>query len=154
PPGDNDRVLLAVVPSPEGEGGWVRPVADDGRPAGPTRAVADLAADLAATLADAARAGGPEARGLWASAAEAYPRLRRAGVRIDRCHDRERTEPLRLGHAGRGGEPRSAAAIWARLTGAPVPPDPPARAATPPGDLQGALFETGPPPPATPGFDP
>ncbi len=138
-------MLLAVVPT-DGEGGSVRPVADDGRPAGPARVVDDLAA--------AVRAEGPEVRVLWASAAEAYPRLRRAGARVDRCHDLELTEALLLGHAGRWGEPRSVAAIWARLTGAPVPPDPPVRAATPPGDLQGALFETGPPPPATPGFDP
>ena len=76
------------------------------------------------------------------TAAAVYPPLLRAGVRVDRCHDVELTEALLLGHAGRWGEPRSLAAAWARLTGAAVPPDPPPRAAAPPGHGQGALFDT------------
>src|SRR5689334_22835348 len=44
-----------------------------------------------------------------------------------------------IGHEGRLGEPRSAAAAWARLSGAPVPPDPPMRAVVP--GEQSSLFE-------------
>ncbi|WP_316043436.1 bifunctional 3'-5' exonuclease/DNA polymerase [Actinomadura sp. CNU-125] len=45
-------------------------------------------------------------------------------MRVARCHDLELVESLLLGHAGRYGEPRAVAAAWARLHGAPVPPDP------------------------------
>jgi DNA polymerase I len=93
-------------------------------------------------------------RWLWASTAEEYPPLLRAGVRVDRCHDVELTEALLLGHAGQWGSPRSLQAAWARLTGAPVPPDPPPRTAAPPGDAQGALFDATPAPPAALGADP
>jgi DNA polymerase-1 len=137
-------VLIAVGPDPAG-GARLRRLGDDGRPAGPVEAVADLAG-TARQWADA--------RWLWASTAESYPRLLRAGVRVERCHDLELTEALLLGYEGRWGEPRSLAAAWARLSGTPVPPDPPPRAAVPPGDLQGALFEPDPPPPAAAGVDP
>ena len=80
-----------------------------------------------------------------------YPRLLRSGVRVERCHDLELTEALLLGCEGRWGEPRSLAAAWARLAGLPVPRDPPARPAAPPGDGQGALFDPDPAPPAGPG---
>jgi DNA polymerase-1 len=125
-------------------GAWLCRLDDAGRPLGPAWWSADLAADVRAA---------PEARLLWTSTAECYPRLLRAGVRVARCHDLELTEALLLGHAGRWGEPRSLAAAWARLTGAPVLPDPPSRQATPPGDGQGTLFETAWPTPAA-GFDP
>ncbi|WP_203921929.1 bifunctional 3'-5' exonuclease/DNA polymerase [Rugosimonospora africana] len=125
-------------------GAWLRRLDDAGRPLGPAEWSADLAAALRAA---------PDARVLWASTADCYPRLLRAGFRVARCHDLELTEALLLGHAGRWGEPRSLAAAWARLTGAPVPPDPPSRPATPPGDGQGTLFDTAWPPPAA-GFDP
>ncbi|WP_345633603.1 bifunctional 3'-5' exonuclease/DNA polymerase [Rugosimonospora acidiphila] len=124
---------------------WLRPLDDAGQPLGPAR----WSPDLAAAVREA-----PEARLLWASTAECYPRLLRAGVRVARCHDLELTEALLLGHAGRWGQPKALAAGWARLTGAPVPPDPPPRAATPPGDGQGTLFEASWPPPAAGGFDP
>jgi DNA polymerase-1 len=117
---------------------------DAGRPLGTPERTADLAATL--------RAAG-DYRLLWASTAECHPRLLAAGVRVERCHDLELAEALLLGHAGHWGQPRSLAAGWARLTGAPVPPDPPARPATPPGDGQGTLFEAAWPPPAA-GFDP
>ncbi|EFL33844.1 DNA polymerase I [Streptomyces viridochromogenes DSM 40736] len=48
-------------------------------------------------------------------------------------------ETLLLGHEGRYGEPRSAAAALARLRGGPVPPDPPQRSAEP--GSQSSLFE-------------
>ncbi len=125
-------------------GAWLRRLDDAGQPLAPAQWTPDLAAALRAA---------PDARVLWASTADCYPRLLRAGVRVARCHDLELTEALLLGYAGRWGEPRSLAAAWARLTGAPVPPDPPARQATPPGDGQGTLFEAAWSPPAA-GFDP
>ncbi|MFE9205475.1 bifunctional 3'-5' exonuclease/DNA polymerase [Micromonospora sp. NPDC007230] len=135
-------VLVAVV-SDERGGGVLQPLDPAGRPAGPAEPVADLAAAVAAREA----AGRP--RWVWATGAPLYPALLRAGVRLDRCHDVELTEALLLGHAGRWGEPRSLAAAWARLTGAPVPPDPAPRPAEPPGHGQGALFDppSGPPGP-------
>jgi DNA polymerase I len=79
-------------------------------------------------------------RWVWPSTAEAYGPMLRAGHRVERCHDLELTEALLLGAEGRWGAPRSVAAALARLDGRPVPPDPPARAAAPPGDIQEALF--------------
>ncbi|OLE26741.1 MAG: bifunctional 3'-5' exonuclease/DNA polymerase [Actinobacteria bacterium 13_1_20CM_3_71_11] len=130
-------MLIAAVPDPSG---GVRLRVDDG----PVEEVTDFAARV--------RAAGPDARWLWPSTAECYPRLVRAGVRVARCHDLELTEALLLGYEGRWGEPRTLPAVWARLTGAPVPPDPPARPATPPGDGQATLFDPE-PPPAGPGLD-
>jgi DNA polymerase-1 len=135
-------VLIAAVPDRAG-GAAVRRLTDAGEPAGPVDEVPDLAA-----------ACGSAQRWLWPSTAEHYPRLLRAGARLGRCHDLELTEGLLLGYEGRWGEPRGLPAIWARLTGAPVPADPPPRAATPPGDGQGALFEPEAAPPAGTGFDP
>ncbi len=140
-------MLVALAVTDPGSAGGARlcRIADDGRPAGQVEHVSDLAATVRST--------GP-VRWLWPSTAEIYPHLLRAGVRVERCHDLELTEALLLGHAGRWGEPRSVAAVWARLTGAPVPADPPPRAGAPPGDLQGALFEAAPAPPALLGVDP
>jgi DNA polymerase-1 len=83
-------------------------------------------------------------RWLWPATMECYPRLLRSGWRTERCHDLELTETLLLGYAGRWGEPRSLAAIGARLAGRPVPPDAPARIPVPPGEVQEALFEADP----------
>jgi len=91
----------------------------DGSPDGAAEVVADLPAAIRAREA----AGG--IRWVWAATTEIYPPLLRAGVRVQRCHDVELTEALLLGHAGRWGEPRALPASWARLTGRPVPPDPP-----------------------------
>ncbi|MWA03450.1 bifunctional 3'-5' exonuclease/DNA polymerase [Actinomadura sp. LD22] len=110
------RIAVAAGP---GDGGELRPLAEDGSPAGPGYAAADLAAEIAARERESAP------RWVWASSARLYPRLLRAGVRVARCHDLELVENLLLGHAGRYGEPRSVAAAWARLHGRPVPPDPP-----------------------------
>ncbi|MEV4760928.1 bifunctional 3'-5' exonuclease/DNA polymerase [Micromonospora sp. NPDC049559] len=137
--------MIAVVAG-DGGGGELCPLEPDGRPAGPVERVADLAAAVAAREA-AAPAGPAAARWVWGSTATVYPALYRAGARVERCHDVELTEALLLGHAGRWGEPRAPAAAWARLTGAPVPPDPPPRPAAPPGDGQGALFDAVPGPP-------
>ncbi|MEU7933404.1 bifunctional 3'-5' exonuclease/DNA polymerase [Micromonospora echinofusca] len=133
-------VLVAVV-SDERGGGALQPLDAAGLPAGPVRPVADLAAAVAAFEA------AERPRWVWACGATLYPALLRAGVRVERCHDVELTEALLLGHAGRWGEPRSFAAAWARLTGTPVPADPPPRPAAPPGHGQGALFDALPGPP-------
>jgi DNA polymerase-1 len=120
----------------------------DGRPAGEVERVADLAAAVRA------REAGGGVRWVWPATAEIYPALLRVGVRVQRCHDLELTEALLSGHAGRWGEPRALAASWARLTGGPVPRDPPPRQPEPPGSAQGALFETASAPSAAAGFDP
>ncbi|WP_308042541.1 bifunctional 3'-5' exonuclease/DNA polymerase [Micromonospora sp. PLK6-60] len=135
--------VLVAVESDDRGGGVLQPLDPAGTPCGPAEPVTDLAAAVAAREAAA------RPRWVWAAGATSYPPLLRAGVRLDRCHDVELTESLLLGHAGRWGEPRSFAAAWARLTGAPVPADPPPRPAEPPGHAQGALFDTpaGPPGP-------
>ena len=146
---------MAVLPEhagPDGGAGRVaarlRPLHDDGTPAGPDRRVDDLAVAVAA-----GEPGAP--RWLWPSTAEVYPSLLEAGVRVARCHDLELTEALLLGYEGRWGQPRSLAAQWARRTGAPVPADPPPRLAAPPGELlQDALFDAVPAPVLPPGPDP
>lgn len=84
-------------------------------------------------------------RWVWQSTASSYPRVLAAGGRVERCYDVEAAELLLLGHEGRLGEPRSAAAAWARLHRRPVPPDPPPRAAAP--GSQDSLFEPTPAPP-------
>jgi DNA polymerase-1 len=135
-------VLVAVVPD-----GRLQDLRADGTPLGPAVKVDDVVQEIAAREAK------DHPRWVWASTADFYPALLRAGVRVARCHDLELTESLLLGHAGRWGEPRALAAARARLHGLPVPPDPPPRVAEPPGFAQGALFETTGPPPAAAGFD-
>jgi DNA polymerase I len=148
-------VLIGVIagdgPAAHG-GGRLQPLQPDGSPAGDVEIVADLAAAIREREA-ADVAGGPvgeagRLRWVWASTAEIYPALLRAGVRVRRCHDVELTEALLLGAAGRWGEPHALPAASARLHGRPVPPDPPPRAPEPPGHSQGALFESGPSRPA------
>ncbi len=90
-------------------------------------------------LVEAVRGRPDVTRWVWRSTAEVYPRLLATGVRVERCYDVEDAETLLLGHEGRYGEPRSAAAALARLRGGPVPPDPPQRAASP--GAQSPLFE-------------
>ncbi|WJV47093.1 bifunctional 3'-5' exonuclease/DNA polymerase [Streptomyces flavofungini] len=96
-------------------------------------------------LAEAVRAHPEAERWVWQSTAAGYPRVLAAGGRVERCYDVEAAELLLLGHEGRLGEPRSAAAAWARLHRRPVPPDPPPRAAEP--GSQDSLFEPTPAPP-------
>ncbi|MFD7436515.1 bifunctional 3'-5' exonuclease/DNA polymerase [Streptomyces sp. NPDC059861] len=120
----------ALAPAEDG-GVDVAPLGPDGLPAGPVRREGDLAA--------AVRGRPHVTRWVWQSTAEVYPRLLATGVRVERCYDIEDAETLLLGHEGRYGEPRSAAAALARLRGGPVPPDPPQRAAEP--GAQSPLFE-------------
>lgn len=114
-----------------GGGARLVPLGPDGLPAGPVLEEPDLV--------EAVRSRPEVDRWVWRSTAEVFPRLLAAGVRVERCYDIEAAELLLLGHEGRLGEPRSAAAAWARLRNAPVPPDPPARAAEP--GAQPSLFE-------------
>ncbi|MEV0172620.1 bifunctional 3'-5' exonuclease/DNA polymerase [Streptomyces sp. NPDC050803] len=123
-----DRWALAPA---EGGGVELAPLGPDGLPSGPVRREADLA--------QAVRGRPGVTRWVWRSTAEVYPRLLAAGVRVERCYDIEDAETLLLGHEGRYGEPRSAAAALARLRGGPVPPDPPQRSAEP--GAQSPLFE-------------
>ncbi|GIJ41859.1 bifunctional 3'-5' exonuclease/DNA polymerase [Micromonospora andamanensis] len=139
-PGRIAFVLVAVV-SDERGGGVLQPLDPAGVPLGGPESVVDLPAAVAA------RERADQPRWVWASGAALYPALLRAGVTVRRCHDVELTEALLLGYAGRWGEPRALAAAWARLTGAPVPADPPPRVATPPGAGQAALFDAVPGPP-------
>ncbi|MFD5568014.1 bifunctional 3'-5' exonuclease/DNA polymerase [Streptomyces cadmiisoli] len=120
----------ALAPAEDG-GVELAPLGPDGLPAGPVLREPDLVA--------AVRARPDVTRWVWRSTAEAYPPLLAAGVRVERCYDVEDAETLLLGHEGRYGEPRSAAAALARLRGGPVPPDPPQRAAEP--GAQSPLFE-------------
>ncbi|WNI19881.1 bifunctional 3'-5' exonuclease/DNA polymerase [Actinacidiphila sp. ITFR-21] len=98
-----------------GAGGRLRPVGDDGEPAGDEVAVADLAAEVGRL--EAARA----PRWVWAVTDEVYPAL----PRVARCHDVKLVEALLLGQEGRHGRPRSLGGAWARLRGLPEPPDAP-----------------------------
>ncbi len=126
------RIAVGVGP---GEAGVLRPVAEDGSPAGPAEPVGDLVT----AIAEREAAAGPDViRWVWAAAGHVYPRLLRAGVRVARCHDLELTESLLLGHAGHWGEPRSLHSALARLQGRAVPDDRAARAGPP------TLFDDGP----------
>ncbi|MFF7885302.1 bifunctional 3'-5' exonuclease/DNA polymerase [Streptomyces sp. NPDC020794] len=120
----------ALGPAEDG-GAEIAPLGPDGLPAGPVHREADLV--------EAVRGRPDVVRWVWRSTAEVYPRLLAAGVRVERCYDIEAAETLLLGHEGRLGEPRSAAAALARLRGGPVPPDPPQRSAEP--GSQSSLFE-------------
>ncbi|MPY52132.1 bifunctional 3'-5' exonuclease/DNA polymerase [Streptomyces acidicola] len=123
-----DRWALAVA---EEGGVEVAPLGPDGLPAGPVQHEQDLVT--------AVRSRPQVSRWVWRATAEVYPQLLAAGVRVERCYDIEVAENLLLGHEGRHGEPRSAAAALARLRRAPVPADPPQRAAEP--GSQTPLFE-------------
>jgi DNA polymerase-1 len=120
-----------AIGAAEGGGALLVALGPDGLPVGEVRHEPDLAAAVGSR---------PQvSRWVWRSTSEIYPRLLAAGVRVERCYDVECAEVLLLGHEGRLGEPRSAAAAWARLTGAPVPADPPMRAAEP--GEQSSLFD-------------
>ncbi|WP_330331189.1 bifunctional 3'-5' exonuclease/DNA polymerase [Streptomyces sp. NBC_00536] len=108
------------------------------------------------TPGEAVRAAPQGTRWIWRNTQAVYPRLLAEATgtgtgtgtgthtTIERCYDIEDAELLLLGHEGRLGEPRSAAAAWARLTNSPVPPDPPQRAAEP--GTQSSLFDPRPAP--------
>ncbi len=115
------RIAVAMDPAEPGDprlSGRLQVLAHDGTPA----AAPLYAEDLARAVAEHERTGAP--RWVWANTEADYPRLLRAGVRVERCHDIALTEGLLLARAGRFGEPRSPAAVWARMNGLPVPDDP------------------------------
>ncbi|TDC56093.1 bifunctional 3'-5' exonuclease/DNA polymerase [Actinomadura sp. KC345] len=124
------RIAVAAGP---GDGGVLRPLDEDGTPAGPVQDVSDLVA----AVREWERGEAP--RWVWASTARLYPRLLDAGLRVGRCHDLELVENLLLGHAGRHGEPRSVRAAWARSRGEPVPADRPPQEEP----AQASLFDDG-----------
>ncbi|MFD5890866.1 bifunctional 3'-5' exonuclease/DNA polymerase [Streptomyces sp. NPDC060334] len=131
----------------DGDGWWhAAPIAPGGGGGGGGGGAltAGASAVRARQVAEAVRAAPDGTRWVWRSTAVVYPRLLAAGVRIERCYDIENAELLLLRHEGRFGEPRSAAAAWARLEGRPVPPDPPQRAAEP--GAQDSLFDPQPAP--------
>ncbi|HET6737614.1 MAG TPA: bifunctional 3'-5' exonuclease/DNA polymerase [Kribbella sp.] len=129
----DERWAVGVGP---GGGATLVALHPDGQPAGEVVHEADLVRAVASR---------PQvSRWVWRASAEIYPRLLAAGVRVERCYDIENTEGLLLGHEGRLGEPRSAAAAWGRLSGGPVPADPPLRAVVP--GEQSSLFEIAPEP--------
>jgi hypothetical protein len=112
----NLNVRVAVVRDAAGTA-MLCELAADGSRAGDPVLVPDLAEAVARY--ELAEVGG--VRWVWSCAADHYPQLLRARVRIGRCHDVELTEQLLLGRDGRGGEPASLAAAWPRLRGEPVP---------------------------------
>uniref|UniRef100_UPI00076581EC bifunctional 3'-5' exonuclease/DNA polymerase n=1 Tax=Streptomyces scabiei TaxID=1930 RepID=UPI00076581EC len=120
----------ALAPAEDG-GAEVAPLGPDGLLAGPVTRESDLAG--------AVRRRADVGRWVWGSTSAVYPRLLAEGVRVERCYDVEDAETLLLGHEGRLGEPRSAAAALARLRHTPVPPDPPLRSADT--GAQPSLFE-------------
>lgn len=132
----------------DGDGWWhaapIAPGGGGGGGGGGGALTAGASAVRARQVAEAVRAAPDGTRWVWRSTAAVYPRLLAAGVRIERCYDIENAELLLLRHEGRFGEPRSAAAAWARLEGRPVPPDPPQRAAEP--GAQDSLFDPQPAP--------
>ncbi len=77
-------------------------------------------------------------RWVFDATASLYPRLLAAGVRLGRGYDVGLVERILLGRDGRFGEPVGAAAVLARATGGPVPPDP-----QPVADVAPGLFELG-----------
>jgi DNA polymerase-1 len=112
-------VHIAVVAGQgdaDGMPGLLCPLGDDGSEAGPV----EHADDLAAVIAAREQAEGP--RWVFGSAADLYPALLRAGVRVARCHDVRLAEALLLAYDGWFGEPASVPAAWARLRGLPAPP--------------------------------
>lgn len=108
---------IALVADPDGPGGRLQRLADDGTPlGGPERLP-----DLAAAVAEAESRERP--RWVWSATDTVYPGL--LPQRVARCHDLSLVEPLLLGQEGRWGHPRSLGAAWARLHRLPVPLDRP-----------------------------
>ncbi|MGH8791567.1 MAG: bifunctional 3'-5' exonuclease/DNA polymerase [Stackebrandtia sp.] len=105
---------IAAAPGHDGQA-WLRRLAADGEPLAPPEHVDDFAAAVRALEA------AESPRWVLAETASSYPGLLRAGVRIARCHDACLVEAILLSAEGRGGQPRSVAAAYARLHDLPVP---------------------------------
>jgi DNA polymerase family A len=78
-----------------GTSALLRPLDDDGTPAGPAEMVSDLAGVVAAQEV------GGRVRWVWRSARLGYARLLQAGVRVGRCHDVELIGSLLQARDGR-----------------------------------------------------
>ncbi|WP_229698557.1 bifunctional 3'-5' exonuclease/DNA polymerase [Wenjunlia tyrosinilytica] len=129
---DSTCERVAVAADPEGPGGRLLGLAEDGAALGDPVAVPDLGPAMAEL--EAAR----RPRWVWAATDSLYPvLLRRPGLRLSRCHDIKLVETLLCGHEGEYGQPRSLGAAWARLHGLAVPDDLPETAAA----GQPVLFE-------------
>src|SRR3954452_20419159 len=72
--------MRIVVAEASDDGGGLLPVAEDGVPLGAAETVPDLVAAIAAREA-------PGVRWVWAATSRIYPRLLKAGLRLERCHD-------------------------------------------------------------------
>jgi hypothetical protein len=73
-------VRIALVAG-AGTGALLRPLLDDGTPAGPAERVSDLPGVVAA------REAAGQVRWVWRSARPGYAQLLRSGTRVSRCHD-------------------------------------------------------------------
>ena len=89
----------------------MRPLSEDGTPAGPQACEPDLAAAVAA------RERRGDVRWVWRSASAVYPALLLGGVRVARCHDALLTDGLL---AGRDGGTRPPAAVRLQQAGQPA----------------------------------
>jgi hypothetical protein len=94
----------------------LRPLDDDGTPAGPAEKVSDLAGVVAA------REVGGQVRWVWRSARLGYPPLLRSGIRVSRCHDVELVGSLLQARDGRAG-PSSPGELARSPLGAVQPAD-------------------------------
>jgi hypothetical protein len=95
-------VRVAVAPGPSGDALLCELAADGSRIGDPV-----LVPDLAEAVARYERSGDGSLRWVWSSAADHYPALLRAGVRVGRCHDVALAERLLLGREGRAEGPRA-----------------------------------------------
>lgn len=91
---------VAVAPGASG-GALLCELAADGAKVGESV----MAPDLAEAVARYERSAAGTVRWVWSRAADHYPALLRAGVRIGRCHDVALAERLLLAREGRAGEP-------------------------------------------------
>jgi DNA polymerase family A len=107
-------VRVAIVTGPDNSC-WTRELAEDGSAHAPSVGHDDVAAAVTAYER------GGDVRWVWASGRDIYPRLLRAGVRVERCHDVALVEALLLAREERPWEGASLAAAWARLHGRAPP---------------------------------
>lgn len=109
--------IVALAPGGGERPGWcLQTLSDQGVPTAEPFAV-----DSADQLRRWETAG---VRWLWDATEPVYRPLLELGFRSGRCHDVTLTERILIGREGHYGAPASAAAVYARKHGLPVPPDP------------------------------
>ncbi len=130
--------MIAALSPIAGPGpGWrVQTLTDDGLPLDEPVVIGSVEG------LQAWEAGG--ARWLWDATEAVYPPLLAAGFSPLRCHDVSLTERILLSREGRAGAPSSAAAVYARRHGLPVPVDRPVDSADAPPALFDAVGRSGP----------